>query len=292
MKAFWARLHETQSRTPLGSACLTLILWHITQIIAFFLTIRVLAFFIPVDSSIWSCFDRMSPISYFISSFSFGLYAKSMVEMWPTVFASMLVVQFLVFVVFGRLTVNLTLRFGDNKSSQIDFLTFLKTTFFMLPVFAAVSLFGYLAETLLSRAAVNSAVSIVVFGSVRDIAVMTIFFFFIPIFYHLGAGDSFVQSFRKTIFSSPRALPVVFVFVLVIAIALNAISFLLLDARIVSMGIYEPVKFALQLVGWVASTVVWFFTGSEYYRNNNLKTTNNVLSLKGADNEQILETSD
>lgn len=292
MKVFWARLQATQNRTLLGSACLTLILWHITQTIAFFLTIRVLAFFIPVDSSIWSCFDRMSPISYFISSFSFGLYAKSMVEMWPIVFASMFVIQLLVFVVFGRLTVNLTLRFGDSKSTQISFLAFLKATVLMLPVFAAVSLFGYLAETLLSRAVVNSAVSIMAFGSVRDIVVMTIFFYFIPVFYHLGNGDNFVQSFRKTIFSSLRTLPVVFMFVSVIAMLLNAISFLLLDARIVSMGIYEPVKFALQLVGWVASTVVWFFTGIEYHRGTNLKTANNFSSLKGAENEQILETSD
>lgn len=259
MKAFWVKIHEGANKNLIGLSCLTLVFWHIAQTIAFFVTIRLLALFLPVDVCIWSCFDTMSPISYFVSCFSFGLFSQTMVANWPIVFTAMFVVQFFIFVAFGRMITNLTLRFHDSQSKQIKFWDFVKATLLMLPVFVATSMFGYLAESLLSKVSVNSAVSIVVFGAARDIVIMTVFFYFIPVYYFLSQGNGFAQSFKKTVFSSLKILPVIFLAVSIIAMSLNAISFLLLDSRIVSMGIYEPVKFALQILGWATSTVVWFF---------------------------------
>lgn len=293
MKVFVKKLRDQANRNLLGFAGLTLVLWHIAQTIAFFVTIRLLAFFIPVERSIWSCFDKMSPISYFVSCFSFGLFSQSMVEQWPIVWVTMFIVQFFIFIAFGRVIVNLMLRFQSNQARQICFWEYVKYTVLMLPMIIASSLFGYLVEMLLAKITVSSAVGIVVFGSIRDVVVMTVFFYFVPIYLYVSQGDGFVQSFKKTVFSSLRSLPVLFVLVSIVAFALNATSFLLLDARIVSMGIYESVKFALQATGWAASSVVWFFSGSGYHMDDiGSQTDSRVSSLKGAENEQILETSD
>ena len=293
MKVFVKKLRDQTNRGLLGFAGLTLVLWHIAQTIAFFATIRLLAFFVPVERSIWGCFDKMSPISYFVSCFSFGLFSQSMVEQWLVVWVAIFVVQFFIFVTFGRVIVNLMLRFQSNRMRQMRFWEYAKYTVLMLPVIIASSLFGYLVEMLLAKATVSSTVGMVVFGSIRDVVVMTVFFYFIPIYLYISQGDGFVQSFKKTVFSSLRSLPVLFVLVLVVAFVLNAISFLLLDARIVSMGIYEPVKFALQATGWATSSVVWFFSGNGYHIDDiGSQTDSRVSSLKGAENEQILETSD
>jgi hypothetical protein len=290
MNPFFKTLSDKTVTKRIGNICLCLIAWFAAQEIVAVLTIQMFKSVSPFATSLITSCDRIPPISRFITAFSSFFQSVGITFADAIVLTANLVLQFLVFAVFINVILNLSNN-QSNQTNQSAFTGSLKSTFMLLPLFLTVSSIGLLLDVFLTSILIKSAFSNSFFVLARDGFVLMGFFCIMFVYVSIAKGENLLSATKKLAYKFINVCFFGCLPAFIISLITNMLYVGFLDSRFVLTTLFLPAKFTLQAFGWAIWAVVWLFAGNVYDNLNDSKDLSNTSMLKGAENEQILETS-
>lgn len=290
MKPFFKRITQKESISFIVNGGLTLLLWFVGEKFLFHLLARLM---LPNSVDIFAIagFDSVSPVSTFISTFSAFFYKQNFSGQTMLFLAATLVTQFFLFAFLVRFVFNLMQKYHEKQTAFMNYWKSVQITFFLVPIYFVISMFGLLAEMLLSSIPANPYLGISIFHAIKDAVQLVFFFCLVPAYVFVIKGESIPDALKKSVYYSTKILPTAIVLVLAIVLVTNSGIFILLDSRIVLANLFYPAQLVLQGIGWMLTAIVWFFCGNVYDYVNSTFGNGFASMTKGAENEQILETS-
>lgn len=291
MKSFLQKLFERPGTKLFGQTCLLMIAWFAVQEIVAAMYVTLFSATMPCGTGIISSLDRIPPISRFVTSLTSFFQTIPILHHDVFLLAGHLVLQFVVFVTFTSLAVKMIGNHQTIHPKPTGFFGTLKNTVIFTPIILVTASIGLMLDVLLARMKITSFLTNAFFVSARDGFVLSAFFCMMFAYVFASHDGKTGQFFSRYVSVIPKVLLSGLLPAFTVSLATNLLYLAFLDSRFVTTVLFVPAKITLQSFGWSVWAGVWLFTRNVYDNLNIKKDSVNATMPKGAENEQILETS-